>query len=58
MMPEANLDEMQKMVQSMTIRDIMLQLVFYNIILALPVSLLASIGVQAPQKPQQMQNQP
>jgi hypothetical protein len=48
MMPEANLDEMQKLVQSMTVRDIMLQLVFYNIILALPVSLLASIMIPHP----------
>lgn len=52
LMPGTNLDEMQKLVQSMTVRDIMIQLVFYNIILALPVSLLASIGVQAPPKPQ------
>ena len=52
MMPGANLEDVQKMVQSMTVRDIMTQLVFYNIILALPVSLLASIGVTAPSSPQ------
>ena len=49
MMPEANLDEMQKLVQSMTVRDIMLQLAFYNIILALPVSLFAALPVRSPQ---------
>ena len=53
MMPEANLDEMQKMVQSMTVRDIMIQLVFYNIILALPVSLLASIASSLSSSPKE-----
>ena len=51
MMPDLNLDEMQKLVQSMTIRDIMLQLVFYNVLLALPVSLIAALPVRAPQPP-------
>ena len=49
MMPEANLDEVQKMTQSMTVRDIMMQLAFYNILLALPVSLLAALPVKKPQ---------
>ena len=48
LMPGTNLDEMKQIMQTMTVRDIMLQLVFYNIILALPVSLLASIGVTDP----------
>ncbi len=47
MMPEANLDEMQKLVQSMTVRDIMMQLAFYNILLALPFSLFAALPVRA-----------
>ena len=49
MMPEANLEEVQALVQSMTVRDIVLQLAFYNIILALPVSLLAALPVRKPQ---------
>ena len=49
MMPDVNLDEMQKMIQSLSVRDIMLQLVFSNIVLALPISLLASLPVRAPQ---------
>ena len=48
LMPETNLDEMKQIMQTMTVRDIMLQLVFYNIILALPVSLLASIALPEP----------
>ena len=49
MMPDVNLDEMQKMIQSLSVRDIMLQLVFSNIVLALPISLLAALPVRAPQ---------
>lgn len=49
MMPEVNLDEMHKVVQSMTIRDIMMQLALYNVLLALPVSLFAALPVRAPQ---------
>lgn len=45
-MPEANMEEMQKMIQSMTIRDIMLQLIIYNAFLALPISLLAALPVR------------
>lgn len=47
-MPDANLDEMHKLIQSMTIRDIMLQLVIYNAFLALPTSLLAALPVRSP----------
>jgi hypothetical protein len=47
-MPEANLEEMQKMIQQMTVRDIMMQLATYNIMLALPLSLLAALPVKAP----------
>jgi len=50
MMPEVDLDEMQKLVQSMTVRDIVLQLAFYNVILALPASLLAALPVRKPVK--------
>ncbi len=50
MMPEVDLNEMQKLVQSMTVRDIVLQLAFYNIILALPASLLAALPVRKPVK--------
>ena len=44
MLPETNLDEVQQMIQSMTVRDIMLQLTLYNALLALPVSLIAAIA--------------
>ena len=56
MMPDVNLDEMQKMIQSLSVRDIMLQLVFYNIVLALPVSLLAALPVRAPKSPKEGTN--
>lgn len=46
MFPETNLKEVQTMIQSMTIRDVMLQLVIYNTFLALPFSLLAAIPVR------------
>ena len=49
-MPEQNLDEMQSLLQGMTIRDIMLQMVFYNIMLALPVSLAAALPVRSSKK--------
>ena len=44
MLPEANFNEIQAMIQSMTVRDIMLQMVMYNVMLALPVSLFAGIA--------------
>ncbi|MBQ7462239.1 MAG: DUF4199 domain-containing protein [Bacteroidaceae bacterium] len=47
-MPEANMDEMLKLIQSMTIRDIMLQLVFFNVVLTLPISLIAALPVRRP----------
>lgn len=50
MMPETNLEEVQKMIQSMTVRDIMMQLAFYNVLLALPISLLAALPVRKPVK--------
>ena len=49
LMPDVNLSEMQKMIQSMSVRDIMLQFAFYNLLLALPVSLIAALPVRAPQ---------
>ena len=36
------------MIQSMTIRDIMLQLIIYNAFWALPISLLAALPVKKP----------
>ena len=45
-MPEADLKEVQKMIESMTVRDIMMQLILYNVFLALPVSLLAVLPVK------------
>ena len=48
MMPEANLEEVQKMIQAMTVRDIMLQLAIYNAFLALPTSLLAALPARKP----------
>ena len=56
MMPEANLDDVQKIVQSMTVKDIVLQLTFYNILLALPVSLIAALPVRSPQKGKDLNN--
>ena len=53
LMPETNLDEVRTMVQSMTVRDIMLQLAFYNVLLALPVSLIAALPVRSPQSPKE-----
>ena len=46
MLPEANMEEVQKMIQSMTVRDIMMQLAFYNVLLALPISLFAALPVR------------
>ena len=46
MMPEADISEAQKMLQNLTVRDIMLQLVVYNAFLSLPVSLLAALPVR------------
>ena len=46
MMPGLEMEEALKMIQSMTIRDIMLQLAFSNVMLALPVSLLAALPVR------------
>lgn len=48
-MPEANLKEMQELVQQMAIKDIMKQMAMYNGMLALPISLLAALPVRAPQ---------
>lgn len=43
LMPEVSLEEMQKMVQQMTVRDIVIQLATYNAFLALPVALIAAL---------------
>jgi hypothetical protein len=45
-MPEADLKEVQKLIESMTVRDIMMQLILYNVFLALPASLLAALPVK------------
>ena len=47
-MPEANMDEVMQMMQDMSVRDIVMQLAFYNALLALPVSLLAALPVRSP----------
>ena len=47
-MPGTNMEEMLKLIQSMSIRDIMLQLAFFNVVLALPVSLIAALPVRRP----------
>ena len=46
LLPESDIEEVQKMIQSLTVRDIMLQMVLYNVFLALPVSLLAALPVK------------
>ena len=43
-MPEVSMDEMQNMIQTMSVRDIMMQFVIYNALLALPISLIAAIA--------------
>ena len=58
MMPEVNLNEMQKLIQSMTIRDIMMQLTLYNIFLALPFSLFAALPVKAPKSQKEENEKP
>lgn len=50
MLPGTSLEEMQKIIQGMTVRDIMLQMVFYNLLLALPLSLIAALPVKASPK--------
>ena len=45
-MPNVDPGEMQKLVQQMTVRDIMMQMAMYNILLALPISLLAALPVR------------
>jgi len=47
LMPDANVDEVQKLLQSMSVRDIVMQLALYNMLLALPISLLAALPVRA-----------
>ena len=48
MMPEVNPDEMLAAMQQLSIRDIMAQIAFYNILLALPVSLIAALPARRP----------
>lgn len=49
--PGSDIDDIKKLIQSMTVRDTMLQLALYNVLLALPVSLLAALPVRAQQPP-------
>ena len=57
MMPEMNLEEMQEMMQSMTIRSMVLQLALFNAMLARPCSLFASLPVRTPRKLQEDKEQ-
>ena len=56
-MPEMNLEEMQEMMQSMTIRSMVLQLALFNAMLALPFSLFAALPVRTPRKLQEDKEQ-
>ena len=47
LMPEAKPDEVAQIIQNMSVRDIMLQLITYNALLALPISLFAALPVRA-----------
>lgn len=49
--PQVKLEEIQEMVQSMTVRDILSQFVFFNIVIALFVSLLAALPVRCSRPP-------
>ena len=53
LMPEQNIAEMQAMVQSMTVRDIMQMLILYNILLSVPIALVAALPVRKPRKTEQ-----
>lgn len=53
LMPGTDMEEVQRMMQSMTVQDIMLQLVIYNILLACPISLIAALPVRKPMKTEQ-----
>ena len=48
LMPQVSLEELQQMVQSITIRNMVLQLAMFNVMLALPFSLFAALPVRAP----------
>lgn len=50
MMPEVSMDEVQQVMQSMTVRDIVMQLSLFNALLALPFSLFAALPVRAPRQ--------
>lgn len=43
-MPETSMEEMLNMIQSMSVSDIMTQIVIYNALLALPISLIEAIA--------------
>ena len=48
LMPQANLEELQQMIQSITIRDMVLQLAMFNVMIAPVFSLFAALPVRAP----------
>lgn len=47
-MPESKPEEVVKVIQNMSVRDIIIQMIMYNILLALPVSLFAALPVRKP----------
>lgn len=47
-MPQMNIDELQQMINNISTRDIVIQMVIYNVLLALPASLFAALPVRAP----------
>ena len=47
-MPGAKQEEVVKVIQNMSVRDIIIQMIMYNILLALPVSLFAALPVRKP----------
>ncbi|MCR5574994.1 MAG: DUF4199 domain-containing protein [Bacteroidaceae bacterium] len=53
LMPETDLKEVQEQIQSLTVRDIMLQMVIYNAFLAPVVALLAALPSRPPLTPPQ-----
>ena len=50
MLPGTSLDEVEEMIQTMTVRDIMLEMIIFNVLLALPISLIAAIASPKPSK--------
>lgn len=51
-LPGVSIEEMQQIIQSTTIRDMMVQIVLFNVMIALPFSLMAALPVRKPQPKQ------